>query len=258
MIYGVAGPEVAVGPRLGAEAELTVSPFAENYDELVNFTAEVGLTVNAVVGAKLEVLGYKLGEFTKTIELAGPWTLSGEKHAWFDKVSDNIHKMFIDDFGREPSRANSEDMKWLVNCTHNYDRIMADKMTPDRDLISRITNEQVIPMYGSKYPIISEGTWYEFTTLAYNTEWKETGKKPQTLSDRMKELIISYAKERIYSLENEAAQNKAQQQKADEDYQKMIQEMMRLHKPFFEQGEDAVPHHNDAVPPPDGTDTRWY
>ncbi len=75
MIYGVAGPEVAVGPRLGAEAELTVSPFADNYDEMLDFNAEVGLTVNAVVGAKLKVLGYELAEYTKTIELAGPWTL---------------------------------------------------------------------------------------------------------------------------------------------------------------------------------------
>ncbi|MCR4582534.1 MAG: hypothetical protein K5764_03145 [Prevotella sp.] len=75
MIYGVAGPEVAVGPRLGAEAELTVSPFAESFDEKLNFKAEVGLTVNAVVGAKLKVLGYELAEYTKTIYLAGPWTL---------------------------------------------------------------------------------------------------------------------------------------------------------------------------------------
>ncbi len=75
MIYGVAGPEVAVGPRLGAEAELTLSPFAENYDEMLDFKAEVGLTMNAVVGAKLKVLGYELAEYTRTIRLAGPWTL---------------------------------------------------------------------------------------------------------------------------------------------------------------------------------------
>ncbi len=86
MIYGVAGPEVAVGPRLGAEAELTVSPFAESFDEKLNFKAEVGLTVNAVVGAKLKVLGYELAEYTKTIYLAGPWTLwkypsDGTEHA---------------------------------------------------------------------------------------------------------------------------------------------------------------------------------
>ena len=369
MIYGVVGPEVAVGPRLGAEAELTVSPFAENYNEKVDFSAKMELTVNAVVGAKLEILGYKLAEYTKTIELAGPWTLwkypsdgsehvvgsensiseewmkvfkametgkysrpynedmkatvnmlkalknakdeqakkiiytqlmkdwksapaindvnclaiadglyqyklevlkeyeeyqyqieaekgntewvnafnwrkiceaiktntlSSDKLAWFDKVSDNIHKMFIADFGREPSPANSEDLKWLVNCTLNYDRIMSESITPDRALINRITEEQVIPMYASKYPVICEGTWYDFTRQAYNTEWKETGKKPQGLSNRMKELIVNYALERIKILENEAAEKIARQQKANEDYQKMIQEMMRQHKPFFD------------------------
>jgi len=71
-IYGVAGPELCVGPRLGASADLTVSPFDE---KKLDLKADVKLTVNAVVGAKLKLLGYELASYSKTIELAGPWTL---------------------------------------------------------------------------------------------------------------------------------------------------------------------------------------
>jgi len=99
MIYDVAGPEVAVGPRLGAEAELTVSPFADSFDETLNFRAEVGLTMNAVVGAKLQVLGYELAEYTKTIHLAGPWTLwkypsDGSEHIAGETEDQRLFNMY--------------------------------------------------------------------------------------------------------------------------------------------------------------------
>ncbi len=74
-IYDVAGPEVAIGPRLGASAEVTVSPFEKNFDEIVNVKSKVDLSVNAVVGAKLELLGYDLASYNMTLKLAGPWTL---------------------------------------------------------------------------------------------------------------------------------------------------------------------------------------
>ena len=75
MIYGVAGPTVAVGPRLGAEADLKVSPFEKNWNEKTDFSANVNLSVNAVAGAKLKVLGYELAEYKATFRLAGPWLL---------------------------------------------------------------------------------------------------------------------------------------------------------------------------------------
>ena len=75
MIYGVAGPTVAVGPRLGAEADLKVSPFESNWNEKTDFSANINLSVNAVAGAKLKVLGYELGEYKTTFRLAGPWLL---------------------------------------------------------------------------------------------------------------------------------------------------------------------------------------
>ena len=75
LIDGVAGPTVSVGPKLGAEAELTMSPFEDNWNEKLNFTAQATLEVNAEAGAKLKVLGYELAEYKATFKLAGPWTL---------------------------------------------------------------------------------------------------------------------------------------------------------------------------------------
>lgn len=75
MIYGVAGPTVAVGPRLGAEADLKISPFESNWNEKTDFSANINLSVNAVAGAKLKVLGYELAEYKATFRLAGPWCL---------------------------------------------------------------------------------------------------------------------------------------------------------------------------------------
>lgn len=75
MIYGVAGPTVSVGPRLGAEAELKVSPFESNWNQKTDFSANINLSVNATAGAKLKVLGYELAEYKTTFRLAGPWLL---------------------------------------------------------------------------------------------------------------------------------------------------------------------------------------
>lgn len=75
IIEGVAGPTVSVGPKLGVEADLTMSPFEKEWNEKLNFSASVGLSVNAEAGAKLKVLGYELAEYKATFQLAGPWIL---------------------------------------------------------------------------------------------------------------------------------------------------------------------------------------
>ena len=75
IIEGVAGPTVSVGPKLGVEAELTMSPFEKDWNEKLNFTASVGLSVNAEAGAKLKILGYEIAEYKTTFKLAGPWIL---------------------------------------------------------------------------------------------------------------------------------------------------------------------------------------
>ena len=68
-IYGVVGPELGIGPRLGAEANVTVSP------EGVDWNAEVKMTVQAWAGAKIEILGWELAEWSTTFDIVGPWTL---------------------------------------------------------------------------------------------------------------------------------------------------------------------------------------
>ncbi len=68
-IYDVAGPELGIGPRLGAEAELTISPDGVDYKQ------EVNMRLQAWAGAKIEVLGYELAEWSTRFDLAGPWTI---------------------------------------------------------------------------------------------------------------------------------------------------------------------------------------
>ena len=68
-IYDVAGPEIGVGPRLGAEASININPNG------IDWNAEVKLTVQAWAGAKIEILGYELAEWHTTFDIVGPWTL---------------------------------------------------------------------------------------------------------------------------------------------------------------------------------------
>lgn len=68
-IYDVAGPELGIGPRLGAEAELTVSPTGIDYRQ------EANMRLQAWAGAKIEILGYSLAEWSTRFDLAGPWTI---------------------------------------------------------------------------------------------------------------------------------------------------------------------------------------
>ena len=68
-IYDVVGPEIGVGPRLGAEASININPNG------IDWNAEVKLTVQAWAGAKIEILGYELAEWHETFDIVGPWTL---------------------------------------------------------------------------------------------------------------------------------------------------------------------------------------
>jgi len=72
MLYGVAGPNASVGPRLSTTADMKA--VAWNNGEF-DLKAKTEMTVNAEMGAKLSLLGYNLAEFHKDFELAGPWVL---------------------------------------------------------------------------------------------------------------------------------------------------------------------------------------
>ena len=98
MIYGVAGPTVSVGPRLGAEADLKVSPFEKKWNEKTDFSASINLSVNATAGAKLKVLGYELAEYKATFRLAGPWLL------WKYPSDGTEHKVGDIDYSTEDQR----------------------------------------------------------------------------------------------------------------------------------------------------------
>ena len=98
MIYGVAGPTVSVGPRLGAQADLKISPFESNWNEKTDFSASIDLSVNATAGAKLKVLGYELAEYKATFRLVGPWCL------WKYPSDGTEHKVGDLDYSEEDYR----------------------------------------------------------------------------------------------------------------------------------------------------------
>lgn len=77
LIYKCAGPEFAVGPHIGGKLNVNVSPFdAQDVDDIVDVEGEIKLDINAVLGAKLTLLGYKLAETEVVIPMAGPWVLA--------------------------------------------------------------------------------------------------------------------------------------------------------------------------------------
>ena len=75
LVYGVAGPEVGVGPQLSSKVEGIYRPSEENADNRFELNANVELKVHAYAGAKISLLGYKLAEWSTEAVLAGPWTI---------------------------------------------------------------------------------------------------------------------------------------------------------------------------------------
>ena len=76
LVYKSAGPEFAVGPHLGGELNAVVSPFtAKEASDIFDFNGKIQVDINAVLGAKLKVLGYEIAETEVEIPMAGPWVL---------------------------------------------------------------------------------------------------------------------------------------------------------------------------------------
>ena len=131
MIYGVAGPEVSVGPRIGGEFNVAVKPFEE---EMFDFDAEVKVTVNAVAGAKLKVLGYELAEWSHTFPLFGPWTI------WKYPSDGTEHK--------SPAAKKAEEGKNFVKktCQHFSDKNLSATFFELQDMLAQMngkTNEEM-------------------------------------------------------------------------------------------------------------------
>lgn len=85
-IYGLAGPKVGVGPRLGGELNVTLSPFKQE----ASFAAKIGMKASAVIGAKVEILGYELADATFTYDLTDEWILAA--YNWELEGDEEIHK----------------------------------------------------------------------------------------------------------------------------------------------------------------------
>ena len=75
MVYGVAGPEIGVGPQLSSKLSGTYRPFEDDPDKRTEVKANVELKVHAFAGAKISLLGYKLAQWSTETVLAGPWTI---------------------------------------------------------------------------------------------------------------------------------------------------------------------------------------
>lgn len=169
MIYGVAGPTVSVGPKLGTEAELTVSPFDENWNEKNCFTASIFLSVNAEAGAKLKVLGYELAEYKATFKLAGPWTLKkypsdGTEHQvgdWdFAPEDYSNYNILIEGLQKSTEgasfRGHKDDIaSWLCEM-NDYDRTAAERVIK-KNLMTQIVNDYgCIPTNSTLYPNVMQ------------------------------------------------------------------------------------------------------
>ncbi|MBO7578609.1 MAG: hypothetical protein J6T43_06465 [Prevotella sp.] len=148
-IYKCAGPELAIGPHLGGELNATFKPIeAQTAEDLVDLNGKIMLNIDAELGAKLTLLGYKLAEATVTIPLAGPWTLmkfpsDGTEH----KVGDTNGVASLPpsatpwpNFYQKMERgicgkAYKEDMKKVMSMLkemYNYDDATAHQMIIDR------------------------------------------------------------------------------------------------------------------------------
>lgn len=68
-VYGIAGPELGVGPRIGAEATMTAS------DKGLKFNAEANMKLQAWAGAKIGLLGFNIAEWSTRFDIFGPWQI---------------------------------------------------------------------------------------------------------------------------------------------------------------------------------------
>ena len=149
IIEGVAGPTVSVGPHVGAEAELTLSPLDKKWSEKANFKAGVTLDVNAEAGAKLKVLGYELAEFKTTFKLVGPWTL------WKYPSDGTEHKVGDLDFSKEDYTNYNTMLSGFLksNCSGSYTAYkteMVELLCEIYDIDYNVANKIIQKMWMTK------------------------------------------------------------------------------------------------------------
>lgn len=179
LVYGVAGPEVGVGPELAAKASATYRPFVDDPDKRFDFNASVDLKVKAFAGAKISLLGYNLAQWSTEYQLAGPWTLfkypsDGTEHKDPEKQKQEDKNAFWKDKVLPMLNTLSEKADFyqkyeeMVNQLINMDEITRDEaitMIANTVLVNRDIATIDLKDYNTQL-----GLWSKYIGLQYDTQ----------------------------------------------------------------------------------------
>jgi len=179
LVYGVAGPEVGVGPELAAKASATYRPFVDDPDKRFDFNASVDLKVKAFAGAKISLLGYNLAQWSTEYQLAGPWTLfkypsDGTEHKDPEKQKQEDKNAFWKDKVLPMLNILSEKADFyqkyeeMVNQLINMDEITRDEaitMIANTVLVNRDIATIDLKDYNTQL-----GLWSKYIGLQYDTQ----------------------------------------------------------------------------------------
>ena len=217
MLYGVAGPEMGVGPSLDAKATLTVKNNRTDWQDTdwtkdVEFKGSVGLSIKAYVGAKVSFLGYELGHWSTDINLIEPWILkkdcetaifqvmqmnNADRTEGVELYNEQVLKYHHGETIDMKNKASLEYAIKIVRYTNTY--INADYMRYSEakyweDMDQLIRNSQIFQLYSSKLTHWSKGvnlrTVYDFLKAYANST--ATNASPQLKEQAIYETIFSY------------------------------------------------------------------
>lgn len=175
LVYGVAGPEVGVGPELASKASATLRPTEENPDKRFEFNASVDLKVKAFAGAKISLLGYELAQWSTEMQLAGPWTLfkypsDGSEHKDPDKKKQEDknafwkNKVLVTLYNFQEKEDFYQQYENMINQLMNMDKLTRD------EAISTVANKVLEPYdiatidlndYNTKFDLLSRYGWVQ-------------------------------------------------------------------------------------------------
>ena len=145
LVYGVAGPQVGVGPELSAKASATYRLMEEDPAKRFDFKANVDLKVKAFAGAKISLLGYELAQWSTESELVGPWTIfkypsDGSEHKDPDKQKQEDKNAFW----KDKVLPMLSTLSAATDLYENYERLINELVDMDeltrQDAISVIAN----------------------------------------------------------------------------------------------------------------------
>ena len=178
LVYGVAGPQVGVGPELSAKASATYRLMEEDPAKRFDFNANVDLKVKAFAGAKISLLGYELAQWSTESELAGPWTIfkypsDGSEHKDPDKQKQEDKNAFW----KDKVLPMLSTLSAATDLYENYERLINELVDMDeltrQDAISVIANYVLVNQdintidlndYNKKLHL-----WSKYLSILYDT-----------------------------------------------------------------------------------------